>query len=168
MYKKPVHVQHAPGHVGARASAEARPARAGLISLVARRGAALTAGALVASAASGQIAWNAADEFSPTLNPAGAWSYGFTPGRFGAFTALNTPINVNGARFWSVSSAVPWIGKNPTANPILIADNPVLPPGVMMMHPGTSAGTEREAVLRCDGPRRWAGRSGSSPRSAAC
>ncbi len=86
-------------------------------------------------------------QFSTTSNPAGAWSYGWQPSLVQPFV-LGTVHGEIGGGFhcWGPppATSVPFVGKNVTGAPIRISDNPVVPGGVMMFHPGSA--NQRAAV----------------------
>lgn len=107
----------------------------------------LAASGCLAFAASADV-FDARAQFSTTVNPAGAWSYGWQPS-VGSGFALMTHQSIlgGGLYFWDRSDTPgtpPSIGKNISDHPIPIADNPVVPAGVTMFHPGP--GNERGVV----------------------
>jgi hypothetical protein len=99
-----------------------------------------------------QGVWDANAQFSPSTNPNGVWTYGFKLGRTGFFAPMPFNFDINLVSFWGFSVGTPSIAKNSTNQPRLIADDPVVPAGVMMMHPGQDGGNELEAVLRWTAP----------------
>lgn len=102
-----------------------------------------------ASIAHAQV-FDGRDQFSTTTNPAGVWSYGWQPGIGAGFTLLtHQTVVAGGAYFWDLPGSPPSIGKNISDHPILIADNPVLPAGVTMLHPGPN---NQRGVVRWTAP----------------
>jgi len=97
--------------------------------------------------------FDATAQFSAANNPAGAWSYGWQPSVGSGFTLLTHQLIFGGgAYFWdraNTPGTPPIIGKNTTDHPIVIADNPTVPAGVSMFHPGPN---NERAVVRWTSP----------------
>ncbi len=98
--------------------------------------------------------WNSASDFSPTANPNGAWSLGWATSRpVGLIAFQLSPVpsqSIPGFPTWlPVGRSLPFCFKNATSQPILYANDPVCPPGIMGVHPD---GDGANAVLRWTAP----------------
>jgi hypothetical protein len=88
----------------------------------------------------GQTVFDPAQDFSATLNPNGAWSYGYaaSPGQFTAYTLTGT--FGTGVNSWSRSSVYPdnypLIFHNPSASPVVYDATLTIPAGQFGFHPG--------------------------------
>jgi hypothetical protein len=86
--------------------------------------------------------YDVAADFSPTDNPNGVWSYGWSAALGSAFVADTTTANVSGLDFWEgpVTAAYglgfPLVDHNGTANPITLNGTALFEPGQLAMHPG--------------------------------
>jgi hypothetical protein len=103
-------------------------------------------------AAMGQV-YNASTAFSPTVNPAGVWSYGLRPGGGGTFLPFVHTTVVNLIDFWDrdlpYPDAYPKVGHNGTDQTQYWGggtEGPVAA-GELVMHPGPAP-----AVLRFTAP----------------
>jgi len=111
---------------------------------------------LLAGAASQADAQNMVGDFSPSSNPTGNWSYGFTSTLGGTFNLFTTSSTVYGGlscdgtvNTWSPSlSGVPVVGHNPSGMTVTCSTVRV-PNDVLAMHPDTSGA---EAVVRWTAP----------------
>jgi hypothetical protein len=84
--------------------------------------------------------YNAAADFSPVANPAGPWSYGFTPTLGGAFTPFAMFHTEAGGAFqvWDVSGTrTPGVYHNGTSDPLSYLSIR-MGPGALAAHPGAS------------------------------
>jgi hypothetical protein len=95
-----------------------------------------------------------ADDFSATANPSGAWTYGFTPTRGGAFTAYSFTGQIAGMPAWFRTSPAsgttfPLLTFNNAGAPVVVSGNVTTPANTFLLHPG-SAG--ENSVLRWTAP----------------
>lgn len=95
--------------------------------------------ALAALAAPAAV-YHAADDFSPVLNPNGAWQYGWANAVGGAFQPHSTPVNLGGLSVWSsglnmLGGYDPVVAHNGTAAPVGNAEL-TWQPGQLSLHPG--------------------------------
>jgi len=88
--------------------------------------------------------YNLALDFSPTDNPAGAWSYGAEPSLAGPFSLFGVRGIVTGdggapIQYWQlVPAQEPTIYRNPSSSPITIGGGIItLPPDRVMLYSGT-------------------------------
>jgi hypothetical protein len=113
-----------------------------------------TAGALVqpVSIAAQVTSWDAANDFSLTSNPNGAWSYGWSTSRGSAFSFMTATENFENSGFYiweeSASQELPFVGHNGMAADANFATVTV-PAGTMAMHPG---GFGENAIVRWTAP----------------
>lgn len=86
------------------------------------------------------IADDAAPEFNPTSNLAGArWNYGWSPTRGGAFTLYaNRFTDGFGIDVWNHVAHQGFVSHNPTAVPKNIGNNTIIPPFGLQLGPGIS------------------------------
>ena len=85
--------------------------------------------------------WDAAADFSPTDNPTGQWTYGYS---YPNIDSTLTPYTIHftdpsGLEFWNTgrTDLVPGVFKNPTAAPITLSTLTVPPEG-LAFHPGVN------------------------------
>jgi hypothetical protein len=81
--------------------------------------------AAITQAALGQVRYNAAEDFSPTNNPNGAWSYGWVPATNLDFKLYTNTVSSGSFETWMV----PFLDPNGYALPLLAfnaSDTPVL------------------------------------------
>lgn len=84
--------------------------------------------------------WSAADDFSPSSNPNGAWAYGYQTSLGGAFSLYNVPTTLGtGLNYWTPGSlgVDPNLLHNPSASPVAAFDF-IVQPGQAAFHPGPS------------------------------
>lgn len=106
--------------------------------------------------------FNAASDFSPTSNPNGAWSYGWSSSRGADFNLVTVPINVCGVddatgyfvcpgldTWWRGYFDPPVVFHNGRADTIRTACCNPLPPGGFGLHPGFSG---ENAIVRWTAP----------------
>ena len=95
---------------------------------------------------------NAASDFSPTSNPNGLWSYGWTQ-TLGSTFILDTyhAVSSVGGDNWfpSISSPAPVVGHNGTGHAISGAYSNILEPGQLGLHPGSDGA---DSVVRWTAP----------------
>lgn len=99
---------------------------------------------LLASLAASAQTYNAVEDFSPTSNPNGVWSYGYVTAA-GAplilYTATENNNCIPGISFWGLylgsCSLLPVLGKNDTTETVCWATD-CLPPNYLVTSPGFS------------------------------
>lgn len=87
--------------------------------------------------------YNAAGQFSPTLNPNGAWSYGWSGSRSSAFNIDTQTFDLMGLNGWTsqcCGATQPDIYHNPTDQPINPAGTAPIPAGALALRPGSYGG----------------------------
>ena len=96
------------------------------------------------------IGYNAVEDFAATLNPSGAWSYGYLASGGTTFTKYTEHDNpVAGIDRWSPAGATePMVARNNTGQPITWSTI-VHPPDVLNVHPGPSG---EKSVVRWTAP----------------
>ena len=101
---------------------------------------------------------NIVGDFSPSSNPTGNWSYGFTStlgGTFNLFTTSTTQVPPNQlpcdgtVMFWTTPSGFPLVGHNPSGMTVTCSSTVSVPNDVLTMHPGPSGA---QAVVRWTAP----------------
>lgn len=104
--------------------------------------------------------FNAGRDFAASVNPAGAWSYGWKGTLEGSFTldpiffgaTSDNGVSVSG---WAANSTfgLPALYCNTTANTAIIGGGQgVLPPGTLWIHPGANGQPENFGALRFTAP----------------
>jgi choice-of-anchor C domain-containing protein len=103
-------------------------------------------------------AYSLADDFSPTNNPTGVWSYGAKPSLSGSFSLFGVR-GLNPFEYWQlVPSQEPTIYRNGTPNTITIAGGQgVFPPKTVFFYSGTDGAANGFGAIRFTAP---AGASG--------
>ena len=104
-----------------------------------------------------RVGFDAAADFSPTSNPNGVWSYGWTQALGSSFIADAIHESEAGLDFWEGSIAngatpgsFPLVVHNGTANTIITAGTVSVAPGQLALHPGPD---NEYSVLRWTAPR---------------
>jgi hypothetical protein len=91
------------------------------------------------SVAAQVTSWDAANDFSLTSNPNGAWSYGWSESRGSTFQMLSSTEDYVGSGFdiWEESKdlPLPFVGHNGTSTAAVFY-TAVVPAGAMALHPG--------------------------------
>jgi hypothetical protein len=112
--------------------------------------------AVLAPAASTDVSaqaasWDAADDFSATSNPNGAWSYGWSVSRGSAFNVDTVATTVSGLNVWTNSSTQiePDVAFNGTSGTINSSGTNPIPAGSLAFHPGPSG---ENAIVRWTAP----------------
>ncbi|NML18575.1 PEP-CTERM sorting domain-containing protein [Azohydromonas caseinilytica] len=99
-------------------------------------------------------AYDPAAQFSPTQNPSGPWTYGWSASLGGAFnTAQRHAPDAAGLDLWmgdvpsddAPPGFFPLVGHNGTGRPLLSANTVYVLPGELLLHPGPGG---EYAVLR--------------------
>jgi hypothetical protein len=82
---------------------------------------------------------DAAGDFSPTSNPTGSWSYGFSASVGSVFNLYPTPVTTpDGLEAWCSCSQSHGIVYNPTDSVIHGSGTTSIPPETLAGHPGSS------------------------------
>lgn len=107
--------------------------------------------ALVALGATQARAYDAANDFSPTLNTAGRpWTYGWTPTRGGTFTLFPTHgTDGTGLQYWTDAGSGTRLSYNPTGGAVAQLNSTTLPSLSLSLLPGT---TTQYTVVRWTAP----------------
>lgn len=111
--------------------------------------------AVLAPAASTDVSaqvtsWDAAANFSGTLNPNGAWSYGWSASRASTFNLDTTATTVSGLNVWSSSIPIePDVAFNGTSGTINPSGTNPIPAGSVAFHPGPNG---ENAIVRWTAP----------------
>ena len=94
-----------------------------------------------------------AASFSPTDNPNGLWSYGWTQTLGSTFTLDTNHFNYRGLDEWcpSISSDAPLVRHNGTGNAISGDYSNILEPGKLFLDPA-SDGAEECSAIRSTAP----------------
>jgi len=111
----------------------------------------------LAAPSTARAGFDAAADFSPTSNPNGVWSYGWTQALGSSFIADAIHESEAGLDFWEGSIAngatpgsFPLVVHNGTANTIITAGTVSVAPGQLALHPGPD---NEYSVLRWTAPR---------------
>jgi hypothetical protein len=125
----------------------------------------LSAGTAIITASSGAIVgqanltsttwYDAAADFSPTANPNGVWSYGWSSFGSVVFNLFSFSGNSGGSTgggldmWWGSPGGLPDIGHNGTLNTWTCCSSVSVPPGQLEFHPGPSG---ENAIIRWTAP----------------
>jgi len=94
--------------------------------------------------------WDAAGDFSATLNPSGPWSYGWSVSRGSAFNLDKIATTVSGLNVWTDSSPIePDVAFNGTSDTINSSGTNPIPAGTLAFHPGPNG---ENAIVRWTAP----------------
>lgn len=94
--------------------------------------------------------FDAAADFSPSSNPAGAWSYGWSTARGTDFNLYGTSEQRSGLDEWAaVANGLPALCHNGTAGTINPAGTNPIPAGALCLHPGPGG---ENSILRWTAP----------------
>ena len=104
-----------------------------------------------APVAHGATTFDAAADFSPTANPNGVWSYGWSVNRGAPFNLATNKFTLGGLDGWDSGSnlATPGVLHNGTAGPVTLFGTLTVPVGGLLMHPGPNG---ENALVRWTAP----------------
>ena len=81
--------------------------------------------------------YDVALDFSPTSNPAGAWSYGWSSELTSPFGLYESSLNIRDVDHWAIIDAPPWVSHNGTSGEITWYPEIITwQPGQFALHPG--------------------------------
>jgi hypothetical protein len=101
--------------------------------------------------------YDAAADFSPTSNPNGVWSYGWSQTLGSTFNLDTTSATIDGLNWWEgpiftgaqPPGSFPLVGHNGTTSPITFGGTAEAQPGQLWMHPGPQ---DQFSVIRFTAP----------------